>query len=51
MLSTGQSPDRKKLYITEDDCVKHMDEGTPMLALMLCRLLIVTLSYFFLILN
>ena len=24
MLSTGQLPNRKELYITEDDCVKHM---------------------------
>ena len=23
-------PDRKELYITENDCVKHMGEGTPM---------------------
>ena len=30
MLSTRQLPDRKELYITEDDCVKHMGEGTPM---------------------
>ena len=30
MLSTRQLPDRKELYITEDDCVKHMSEGTPM---------------------
>ena len=30
MLSTTQLPDRKELCITEDDCVKHMGEGTPM---------------------
>ena len=30
MLSTRQLPDRKELYITEDDCVKHLGEGTPM---------------------
>ena len=30
MLSRRQLPDRKELYITEDDCVKHMGEGTPM---------------------
>ena len=30
MLSTGQLPDQKELYITKDDCVKHMAEGTPM---------------------
>ena len=30
MLSTRQLPDRKELYITDDDCVKHMGEGTPM---------------------
>ena len=30
MLSTGQLPDQKEVYITKDDCVKHMDEGTPM---------------------
>ena len=30
MSSTRQLPDRKELYITEDDCVKHMGEGTPM---------------------
>ena len=30
MLSTRQLPDRKDLYITEDDYVKHMGEGTPM---------------------
>ena len=29
-LLAGQLPDRKKeLYITEDDCVKHVAEGTP----------------------
>ena len=30
MLSTGQLPNRKELYITEDDCVKHLGKGTPM---------------------
>ena len=30
MLSTRQLPDRKELYITEDDCVTHMGEGTLM---------------------
>ena len=30
VLSTRQLPDQKGLYITEDDCVKHMGEGTPM---------------------
>ena len=30
MLSTRQLPDRKELYIIEDDCVKHMGKGTPM---------------------
>ena len=30
MLSTRQLPGRKELYITEDDCVKHLGEGTPM---------------------
>ena len=30
MLSTGQLRDQKELYITEDDCVKHVAEGTPM---------------------
>ena len=29
-LSTGQLPDQKELYITKDDCVKHMTEETPM---------------------
>ena len=30
MLLAGQLPDRRKeLYITEDDCVKHVAEGTP----------------------
>ena len=30
MLSTGQLPDLKELYITEDDCMKYVAEGTPM---------------------
>ena len=30
MLSPRQLPDRKELYTAEDDCVKHMGEGTPM---------------------
>ena len=30
MLSIRQLPDRQDLYITENDCVKHMGEGTPM---------------------
>ena len=30
MLSTGQLPDRKELYITEDECVKHIGGGTSM---------------------
>ena len=29
MLSTEQLPRQKELYIIEDDCVKHMVEGTP----------------------
>ena len=30
MLLARQLPDRKELYITEDDCVKHVAEGAPM---------------------
>ena len=30
ILLTVQLPDQKELYITENDCVKHMAEGTPM---------------------
>ena len=30
VLSTRQLPDQNEQYITEEDCVKHLAEGTPM---------------------